>query len=55
MTILIDVDNTLLDFDECANESIANACALFGIERSKELCEKFHPYNLSLWQQLERG
>lgn len=55
MTILVDVDNTLLDFDECANESITNACALFGIENPTELCKKFHPYNLSLWQQLERG
>lgn len=54
MTIFIDVDNTLLDFDKCANQSITEACALFGIENPQRLCERFHPYNLSLWQQLER-
>ena len=55
MTILIDVDNTLLDFDKCANESIKIACARFGIDKTNEICEIFHPFNLSLWQQLERG
>ena len=55
MTILIDVDNTLLDFEECANESIKNACARFCIDKATEICEIFHPFNLSLWQQLERG
>ena len=55
MTILIDVDNTLLDFDKCANESIKIACARFGIDKANEICEIFHPFNLSLWQQLERG
>lgn len=27
---------------------------LFGIPKAQELCKIFHPYNLSLWQQLER-
>lgn len=54
MTILIDVDNTLLDFNECANESIKNACARFDIQNCDELCMAFHPFNLSLWQALER-
>lgn len=55
MTILIDVDNTLLDFDKCANESISLSCKEFGIDKANELCSIFHPFNLSLWQQLERG
>ncbi len=55
MVVLIDVDNTLLDFDKCANESIKLSCAQFGINKADELCKIFHPYNLSLWQQLERG
>lgn len=54
MTIFIDVDNTILDFDKCANQSITEACDFFGIPKAQELCKIFHPYNLSLWQQLER-
>lgn len=54
MTIFIDVDNTLLDFDACANKSIELACAEFGMPCTQELIDVFHPINLDLWHSLER-
>lgn len=54
MTIFIDVDNTLLDFDACANKSIELACAKFGVPYTTRLVDVFHPINLDLWHRLER-
>ncbi len=53
--VFIDVDNTLLDFDACANQSIEFSCRDFGIPFSQTLIDIFHPHNLSLWHKLERG
>lgn len=54
MTIFIDVDNTLLDFDACANKSIELACAECGVPFSQRLIDVFHPINLDLWHKLEK-
>lgn len=54
MTIFIDVDNTLLDFDMCANKSIEMACRRFGVPYTQRLIDVFHPVNLDLWHMLER-
>ena len=54
MTIFIDVDNTLLDFDACANKSIETACDRFGVPYTQRFIDVFHPVNLDLWHRLER-
>ncbi len=54
MIVFIDVDDTLLDFEKCANKSVELACAYFGVEYSQKLLDTFHPINLELWKQLER-
>lgn len=54
MIVFIDVDDTLLDFNKCANKSVELACASFNVPFSQALIDTFHPINLGLWKQLER-
>ncbi|MDD6284784.1 MAG: YjjG family noncanonical pyrimidine nucleotidase [Firmicutes bacterium] len=53
--VFIDIDNTLLDFDEGARQSIKNTCAEFGIEYSDIMFDTFQSVNNELWRRLERG
>ena len=55
MTIFIDIDDTLLDFNKCADKAIEEGCAKFGVPFSRTLVDTFHPINLDLWHKLERG
>lgn len=52
--VLIDVDNTLLDFNECAKESMKKAFEDFGLEYKEELFEIFKSTNDGLWKKLEK-
>ncbi len=54
-TVLIDVDDTILDFRECAGFSIESACKEYGIPYSATLKDTFVKVNDSLWQRVERG
>lgn len=54
-TILIDIDNTLLDFKECAKESIRKGFADNGLEFNDKVMPTFHQINDGLWQQIENG
>ncbi len=40
-TVFMDVDDTLLDFKECARENVRNCCLKNGIEYSDHLFEFF--------------
>lgn len=53
--ILIDVDNTLLDFDESAKQSVKLGFAEFGIPYSDWTFERFRKINLDMWMAMERG
>lgn len=53
--VFIDVDNTLLDFDKCAELSIKQAFADFGLSFSNEVVEAFHKINEGLWHEIEKG
>ncbi|MCQ2436196.1 MAG: YjjG family noncanonical pyrimidine nucleotidase [Clostridia bacterium] len=53
--VLIDVDNTLLDFGKCARQSMIYGCAAAGLPYSEVVCETFHRINDDLWHRLERG
>jgi 2-haloacid dehalogenase len=54
-TLLMDVDNTLLDFDEAEHRGIREVMRAFGIEPSAERETLYKNINRSCWQAFERG
>lgn len=40
--VLIDIDNTLLDFNKCAEKAMTNACKACGVGFKKEMPSVFH-------------
>lgn len=54
-TILIDVDNTLLDFNKCASQSMAAGLAELGIPYRPEMFPEFLRINDHLWYEIEQG
>ncbi len=55
-TILFDIDNTLLSFDEYVKESMKNGFKKFGIGRYEdEMFYIFNQINTGLWQAIEKG
>lgn len=53
--VLIDIDNTLLDFDKCAFVAIKNTARLHSISLPKNSFEVFLRVNDELWKELEYG
>lgn len=53
--ILLDLDNTLIDFNECARHSIMDAFAKFGFEYTEKVFETFITENIKIWKRLEKG
>lgn len=53
--ILLDADNTLLDFDAAENKALADTLAHYGLEPDSETVQKYREINSALWAQLERG
>ena len=54
-TVFMDVDDTLLDFKECARENVRNCCIKNGIQYSDHLFEFFLSRNIILWKRIEDG
>ena len=54
-TVLMDVDDTLLDFKECARENVRGCCRKNGIEYSDHLFDFFLNRNIILWKRIEDG
>lgn len=54
-TILIDIDNTLLDFHLCAEQTIIEGFAEFGLPYDATVIPVFHEVNNYFWGQLEKG
>lgn len=54
-TVFMDVDDTLLDFKECARENVRNCCARNHIQYSDHLFEFFLSRNVVLWKRIEDG
>jgi 2-haloacid dehalogenase len=54
-TIFMDVDDTLLDFKECAREDVRSCCLKNGVPYSDELFEFFLSRNVILWKRIEDG
>lgn len=53
--VLLDVDNTLMDFDACAREAISRAFAARGLPHTDAVYPAFHEINEGMWRQIERG
>lgn len=54
--ILIDVDNTLLDFDACVKASLRDGFAHFGLPAyQEEMFPVFNRINNELWHRIELG
>lgn len=53
--ILIDVDNTLLDFQACSEISIKQGFEKIGIEYEAHMLECFYKINDVFWGKLEKG
>lgn len=54
-TVLLDVDNTLLDFNLCADESMHIVADKMGIVLPDNIFEVFHGINTVLWHDIEKG
>lgn len=52
--IFVDIDNTLLDFNKCAKESMEKAFKDFGLTFKEELFDIFIDTNNRLWKDLEK-
>lgn len=53
--ILVDIDNTLLDFNASAKKAMSDAYAEFGIPRPADFFETFKRINDGLWLKIEAG
>ncbi|MCF0105507.1 MAG: HAD-IA family hydrolase, partial [Holdemanella sp.] len=53
--ILLDVDDTLLDFEACSIWAMNQAAIQCGIEEKKEMYTTFKRINDALWYELELG
>lgn len=54
-TILIDVDNTLLDFSKCAKSAIRQGFSELGLPWEEGIFTVFSTVNDDLWRQIETG
>ncbi len=53
--ILLDLDNTLIDFNECARHSIMDAFTELGFTYTPKVFETFITENVKIWKRLELG
>lgn len=54
-TILLDLDDTLLDFGEAERVAIAKTFRQIGLEPTPELLSRYSEINISQWEAFERG
>lgn len=53
--LLMDIDDTLIDFCRAEREAIGMTAAHFGIAETDRLASVFHEINDCVWSELERG
>lgn len=53
--LLMDIDNTLLDFDEAAKWGMAQCFQNAGLEYRPEMYEVFKEENNKIWRRIEKG
>ena len=54
-SIMMDVDGTLLDFDEAERRGVAEVLRAHGIEPARALLLRYHKINDQFWKAFERG
>lgn len=52
--LLLDLDDTILDFHKAERVAIAKTIGDFGIEPTEEVMHRYHLINKSCWERLER-
>ena len=52
--VLLDLDDTILDFRWAEHQAITRTLSAFGIEPREETCELYRKINLDYWGRLER-
>ena len=55
MIVLLDIDNTLIDFNECARQSIIRIFNDFNLPYSNNVFKTFTDENIKIWKRLENG
>lgn len=53
--ILLDLDNTIIDFNECARHSIMGIFDKLGFEYTESVFKTFIEENTKIWKRLEKG
>ena len=53
--VLLDVDDTLLDFGACSAQAVRESCGRFGLPYTRQLQETFRQVTAQLWHRLEKG
>ncbi len=53
--LLLDLDDTILDFHKAERLAIAQTFRDFGVEPTEEVLERYHVINKWHWEQLEQG
>ena len=52
--ILLDLDDTILDFKWAENQALTGTLTAFGIEPTEEVCSRYREINWDFWHALER-
>ena len=53
--LLLDVDNTLLDFTSAERQALTDTLAQYQLPCDESICEIYHQVNDRLWQSLAKG
>ena len=53
--LLLDLDNTILDFSAAEAMAYGRALADHGIEKTQDLLDRYHAINILWWEKMERG
>ena len=52
--ILLDLDDTILDFKWAEHQALTGTLTAFGIDPTGEICQRYSQINLEYWRALER-
>ena len=53
--VLLDVDNTLLDFDAAERQALTDMLTEYELPHDARACEVYHAVNRELWDALAKG
>ena len=53
--LLLDVDNTLLDFDAAERQALTEMLTRYDLPHDERACAVYHEVNRQLWDSLAKG